>query len=88
MIVWLPRSRAGVGQRACREVRGHGRGPCTLSESKRASVCSVWAEMPDDPRWHVVRGRVGKSDEVKTTDSVIIHLIWPIEELDIRSMSL
>ena len=37
---------------------------------------------------HLLRGRVGKSDEVKTTDSVIIHLIWPIEELDIRSMSL
>ena len=37
--------------------------------------------------WHV-RGQIGKSDEVRTTDSVIIHLIWPIEELDIRSMSL
>ena len=35
-----------------------------------------------------LRGRIGKSDEVRTTDSVIIHLIWPIEELDIRSMSL
>ena len=35
-----------------------------------------------------VRGRIEKSDEVRTTDSVIIHLIWPIEELDIRSMSL
>ena len=30
-----------------------------------------------------VRGQIGKSDEVRTTDSVIIHLIWPIEELDI-----
>ena len=36
----------------------------------------------------ILRGRIGKSDEVRTTDSVIIHLIWPIEELDIRSMSL
>ena len=36
----------------------------------------------------IVRGRIEKSDEVRTTDSVIIHLIWPIEELDIRSMSL
>ena len=37
----------------------------------------------------IVRGQIGKSDEVRTTDSVIIHfLIWPIEELDIRSMSL
>ena len=35
-----------------------------------------------------LRGPVGKSDEVRTNDSVITHLIWPIEELDIRSMSL
>ena len=35
-----------------------------------------------------LRGQIEKSDEVRTTDSVIIHLIWPIEELDIRSMSL
>ena len=34
------------------------------------------------------RGDIEKSDEVRTTDSVIIYLIWPIEELDIRSMSL
>ena len=39
-------------------------------------------------KYFQVRGAVGKSDEVRTTDSVIIHLIWPIEELDIRSMSL
>ena len=45
-----------------------------------------WLDLLFDPL--LLRGSVGKSDEVKTTDSVIIHLIWPIEELDIRSMSL
>ena len=34
------------------------------------------------------KGGNRKSDEVRTTASVIVYLIWPIEELDIRSMSL
>jgi len=36
----------------------------------------------------VLRGPVGKSDEVRTTFSVKVQTVWPIEELDIRSMSL
>ena len=35
-----------------------------------------------------LRGRVEKSDEVKTTDSVKTLYVGSIEELEIRSMSL
>ena len=53
-----------------------------------ASIRVSYVEKKRDLGGPVIREEIEKSDEVRTTDSVIIHLIWPIEELDIRSMSL
>ena len=66
---------------------------CNLQSESFRSKGRLWIFLPllehasstgSEQQW----GRIEKSDEVKMTDSVIIHLIWPIEELDIRSMSL